>query len=361
MTEMNQQLESIASHVAKAFGSFRDLEEALSQTAGFCYSPEGTTLTDLLSKTQNDFTRFKMWVGNQAAHQSGPASLDHRLREAPHLQQQVVYLLKDISESLQDAISIALDRPSFSDQDQGIEKEQDIHDDAIFLDSDGEKDNESNFSDSDSDSDTSPDAGFSTLFIDVGEAIDCLLRLSVAIANPAPHERFRKLDAGNPEDVSFYEPHDIAYVKDKFPKADDQLANALGKFITRRRQFFKYRRAHHEKLASGIASVLSNKETDTSHTEFVPMTVASSLPEQFKGQTDPRAAVIDEDIRSDTGMSHTSYATSVGFPIEGTDEEMQKPAPSIRIPPRPNDPGNGIFECPFCYRMISANTRAAWK
>jgi hypothetical protein len=304
-----------------------------------------------------------MWAGNQAAHQSGPSSLDHRLREAPHLQQQVIYLLKDICESLQDATSKVSESPDSRDQVEEKGRDQDIQDDdASSVNSNQDEDSEFSDFDSDVDGDT-PTTGLSILLIDVGEAIDCLLRLSVAIANPAPHERFRKLGAGPSEDISFYEPHDIAYVRDKFPKIDDELAKALGKFITRRRQFFKYRHAHHEKLASGIESLALNKETDTSRTELVPKTVASSLPEQFKtlAKFEPQAAVIDEDIRSDTGMSQTSYATSAGFVLDGADQEIRKPAPPLRVPPRPSAAEDGIFECPFCYRMISAKTRAAWK
>ncbi|RGP64697.1 transcription factor [Fusarium sporotrichioides] len=356
--EQNQKLESIASHVATTFQSFRDLEDALTERNSFDDSSEGTGKNEPLLVIGNDFIRFKMWAGNQAAHQSGPSSLDHRLREAPHLQQQVIYLLKDICESLEDASSRVSESP-------GSEKGRDWStrdNDASSM--DAAQDEGSDFSDSDPGPNCdAPTTVLSTLLLDVREAIDCLLRLSVAIANPAPHERFRKLGAGASEDVSFYEPHDIAYVRDKFPMVKYQLANAMGKFITRRRQFFKYRLAHHEKLASGIETLASNKETDTGRTEVIPKTVASSLPEQFKAlaKFDPQATVIDEDIRSDTGISETSYATSAGFAFEGTDQEMHKPAPPLRVPPRPSAAEDGIFECPFCYRIISAKTRTAWK
>ncbi|RGP65706.1 transcription factor [Fusarium longipes] len=359
--EHKEKLESIASHVIKTFRVFRDLENALAETPSSDNFSEGAPPDGLLPMIENNFTRFKMWAGNQAAHQSGPSSLDHRLREAPHLQQQVVYLLKDICESLEDAtlkiseISDSLSQVEEHGKDQEVQSDKPS---SVISD----HDQESDFSDSDSDCNI-PNGVLSTALLDVGEAIDCLLRLSVAIANPAPHERFRKLGAGPSEDVSFYEPHDITYVKDKFPKISDELANALGRYITRRRQFFKYRYAHHEKLVSGIESLALNKESDTCRTEIVPQTIASSLPEQFKASAkfDPQAAVVDEDMRSDTGMSQTSYATSAGFVFEGTDLEMHEPPPPLRVPPRPSAAADGIFECPFCYRMISAKTRAAWK
>ncbi|GKU02773.1 transcription factor [Fusarium langsethiae] len=356
--EQNQKPESIASHVAKTFEFFRALGDALAETNSFTDSSEGAAPKGLLLTVENDFTRFQMWAGNQAAHQRGPSSLDHRLREAPHLQHQVIYLLKDICESLEDA---SFEGPESPRSGKGRDWSTQDNDSSPM---DSAQDEESDFSNSDSGSNfDAPTTTLSTLLLDVGEAIDCLLRLSVAIANPAPHERFRKLGAGPSEDVSFYEPHDIAYVRDKFPMVKDELANALGKLITRRRQFFKYRLAHHEKLASGIETLASNRETDTGHTEVIPKTVASSLPEQFKAlaKFDPQAAVIDEDIRSDTGISETSYATSARVAFEGTDQEIRKPGPPLRVPPRPSAAENGIFECPFCYRMISAKTRTAWK
>ncbi|KAF4965697.1 hypothetical protein FSARC_6537 [Fusarium sarcochroum] len=358
------ELGKIASHVSIVFESYRDLQSSLTASAGANSSLDFSDLDKFTPILENDLIRFKMWTGNQAAHQSGPASLDHRLREAPHLQQQVVYLLRDISKSLHDTVCLLLGKPLSWQQNQQDAEDQDDtassgsldHDDAD--DADDFPDDFSDFSDES----PSPDTWLSTLFTDIGEAIDCLLRLSVAIANPAPHERFHKHGVGPSEDASYYEPHDIAYVRDKFPKITQELAEALGKSITRRRRFFKYREAHHIKLAAGLESMASNRETDTSRTE-VPKTVASSLPEHWKNMTnfDPRANFIDEDGRSDTGMSQTSYATSAGFLTEDTNEQAQRPPPPLRVPPLPSSAEKGIFECPFCYRPISATTRTAWK
>ncbi|CVL00349.1 uncharacterized protein FPRN_08532 [Fusarium proliferatum] len=58
-------------------------------------------------------------------------------------------------------------------------------------------------------------------------------------------------------------------------------------------------------------------------------------------------------------MSETSYATSAGY-LTVENGEM-KPVPPLKVPPRPPEADRGVFECPFCYRMISASTRGAWK
>jgi len=49
---------------------------------------------ELLSPVKNEEIRFKTWAGNLGAHHVGKSSLDYRLRQASHLQDQVIYLLK---------------------------------------------------------------------------------------------------------------------------------------------------------------------------------------------------------------------------------------------------------------------------
>ncbi|KAK4236283.1 hypothetical protein C8A03DRAFT_17048 [Achaetomium macrosporum] len=308
---------------------------------------------------KNEMTRFKMWVGNLGAHQGGRTSLDYRLREAPHLREQVLYLLRDASESLEDTLAtirqLASVRSPQARSEDITEKEQT---EAAEKDMDGRS--EDSLTESDVD-EPSPEMRISRLYADIREITDCLLRLSVAIANPAPHERFRKFGA---EDISYREPHDIAYVRDKFPRMNPEMATMLGKAITRRRQFFRYRQAHHEKLAAGLeeSSVLepTAEEERGAPTERFSETIASTLPEHIKAMTDPdlRNDVIDEDNRSDTAASVTSYATSAGFVAGEADI-----APPLRVPGDPLRPGAmfGKFECPYCHRIISASTRAAWK
>ncbi|KAK5653257.1 hypothetical protein OQA88_9156 [Cercophora sp. LCS_1] len=305
-------------------------------------------MQQVLPLFDNEFVRFKMWVGNLGAHQTGRASLDYRLREASHLQEQVIHLLQDASESLQEALAITQPKNGAMDEDEQ-QHSGDSPDDA----------SEDSFTDSDPD-EPSSESRLSTLCADIREVIDCLLRLSVAIANPAPHERFRKFGA---EDVSYRQPTDIAYVRDKFPRLTHEMAEVLGKSITRRRQFFRYRMAHREKLAAGLEDVSTVKDKDDSLTEILPKTVASTLPEHIKANLNLnlRKDVIDEDTRSDTAESMTSYATSAGLSAEMRGGETVPPPPPLRVPSLPIQAKLGSFECPFCYRVISVSSRAAWK
>ena len=347
---LNPGLGPIARHVQVALRDFRALVDVVKLEADED-GPQFPDTYQFLPSLENEATRFKMWAGNLGAHQPGRSSLDYRLREASHLQEQVVRLLQDVSESLQEAFAIAQPRNATVDGDTSPA----VNDGSVADDA-----SEDSFTDSESD-EPSAETRLATLFTDIREVIDCLLSLSVAIANPAPHERFRKFGA---EDISYRESYDIAYVRDKFPKLDQETTKKLGKAITRRRQFFRYRLAHHEKLAAGLETEpVAVKEGDSSRTEIFPKTVASTLPEHIKAMANINLQndIIDEDNRSDIAASMTSYATSAGFLTEVRGGETIPPPPPLRVPPLPQEAEAESFECTFCYRMISASTRVAWK
>lgn len=54
----------------------------------------------ILAQIFDEFGRFKVWSSNIGAHRSGRSSLDHRLRDASHIQKRVVELLGDLGQSL---------------------------------------------------------------------------------------------------------------------------------------------------------------------------------------------------------------------------------------------------------------------
>jgi hypothetical protein len=179
---------------------------------------------------------------------------------------------------------------------------------------------------------------------DVGDVIGCLLRLSISIRNPAPHDHFMSSKA---TDTSYFEDYDVAHVKAKFPLVvDDALACRLGTAISRRRQYFKYREIHRQKLGEG----LMNKDSKLSQAG-VQSTIASSIPAALKAEKtgNPSFGRLDEDESSNSGASQTSYATS--GPASGR----------LKMPPLPEQASQGPYECPYCYMIISVNTTAQWK
>ena len=182
------------------------------------------------------------------------------------------------------------------------------------------------------------------LMSEVAEVVTCLLRLSMAIRNPAPHDQFMESGQIN---TSYFESFDIGHVQAKFPDAEGYLVNRLGKAISRRRQYLKYRDEHHKKLAQGIEDVIVS--TKTAPTEINPeSTVASSIPLDIKAPT--TYIDLDEDVYSEDGLSQTSYATSAN---ESTDNGP---------PPIPKEAQDGKpFECPLCFMIISIRNSHSWK
>lgn len=186
------------------------------------------------------------------------------------------------------------------------------------------------------------------LMSEVVEVITCLLRLSMAIRNPTPHDQFMESGQIN---TSYFEPFDIGHIQAKFPNTEGYLINRLGKAISRRRQYLKYRDEHHKKLAQGIEDVIGTEfaPTKAAPTEINPeSTVASSIPLAMKVPT--THIELDEDVYSEDGLSQTSYATSVN---ESTNN---------RLPPIPKEAQEGKpFECPLCFMIISIRNSHSWK
>lgn len=63
-----------------------------------------TTSTISAAELDDIFSRFKLWAGNLGAlHDSRlPTSLAHRLREAPHIQDEFQALLQDLVSNIED-------------------------------------------------------------------------------------------------------------------------------------------------------------------------------------------------------------------------------------------------------------------
>jgi hypothetical protein len=181
------------------------------------------------------------------------------------------------------------------------------------------------------------------LMSDIAETVTCLLRLSMVIRNPAPHDQFLKsIDI----DTSYYEEFDINHVREKFPNAQEYLIARLGRAISRRRQYLKYRETHHKKLAHGID--IDPSATQDTHTEILSQsTIASSLPTALKSVDH---IDLDRDSQSESGISDASSATA-------TDDTTK-----LHLPPLPKKAQDGSpFECPLCFMIISIRKTRSWR
>ncbi|KAJ4319287.1 hypothetical protein N0V94_003979 [Neodidymelliopsis sp. IMI 364377] len=228
----------------------------------------------------NEFDRFKLWAGNIAAHRKASAIVQ--------------------------GDRIPWDEEVYSDSGSEIlDDDRDIED-------------------------PQDDTEIKQLYVSIGSAITALMRISIAIREPAPNRQSRTIDK------SHFEHHDMLHVQAKFPNAAQYLTERLGRAISSRRQYLTYREIHHDKLSKGIEKLgleAARTETTTNSTEATKLQRTNSLN------------LLDED---DDTSSQTSYATSINATLR---------APKLPKEARERD----HYNCPLCFALIDIHTTAAWK
>jgi hypothetical protein len=183
------------------------------------------------------------------------------------------------------------------------------------------------------------------LVVYISNTIDCLLRISLVIQKPAPHDRFIK---SGRFDQSFRQPWDEQHVRDKFPDIPEWLSERLGKANSRRRQFLEYRKAHHERIAT-VEVLNTARDTGDTGTEVSSLPTLAKQHQESWASTTPE--VLGADNQSDTEISETSYAETVAGEH------------ALLVPIMPEAAqGGAVFECPFCFMLIRGiYNRIQWK
>ena len=287
-------------------------------------SAESSMKTKLpLASLKDIFGGFRLWSSNVGAHRLGRGSLGYKLREASHIRDQVIQLVQSMKAVLNEVSDIVTgQRPSWEDM------------------SDSESDTEEDIANNPQKPDTTE---LAQLAAELKETNACLMRLSVAIRNPAPHDQFKE---SAHIDTAYFEPFDIAHVRGKFAKAPEYLTARLGKAISRRRQYLRYRDEHSKKYSQGLTR--RGTLPDMGAHREVESTVASSLPPAVKASVN--IADLEEEDEYDETQSVTSY------PSSGHDPEKKQP------PPLPKAGRDGEpFECKLCFRPTAVRHVKAWQ
>lgn len=317
---------NIAAGVKQALPLFDNISSLLKASISTSHKEAGKDI-------EKERSRFRIWAGNIGAHQTGGRSLQYRLRDASRLQEQVATLINDLVDTLQDAIDISSGAKVPWDQLESVGGDGDSAEEEPLPDEE--------------DGDDLPTSELSQVARDIEDIVSCLLRLSTALRNPAPHDRFV---AAHDTDTTSFEPWDTMHVRSKFSGVSDDLADRLGKAISDRRKYFNYRQSHHAKLSHGLQPEGLDGEGEGEKLEDAESTLASSLPTHIRSKlATVSLANIDEDELSDAGFSQTSFASS------------NADATKLCVPPLPEEAGKGPFECPLCFHMISASTTVAWR
>lgn len=336
--------------------------------------PDSPWLNDISpADVRDEQGRFKVWADNIGAlqHRQMTSSLEYRLQDASHTRQRVLRFVETLQEFL----------------DQSIPPTRTIHANIYFTvefiisgkregqyADNSEDDGLSSSSDGSSISaslNAEPVSELRELLTGVADSITGLFKLSLILRNAVPRDRYAKAASID----TFSNQYDIDYVWHKFPyprqrdPPDEWLIERLGKANARRREYFKYCKRHHQKLAQ----VPEAPKMEAAPSEEIPLSQHSSAPiAQFDNGTqshipsDRSASVlqpttastyieklhetmIEEHLES---QSVTSYATS----LENKDEE------ELSLPPQPKESMQGMpFECPYCYTIQIVKHERAWK
>ncbi|KAL8931098.1 MAG: hypothetical protein Q9208_000201 [Pyrenodesmia sp. 3 TL-2023] len=187
-----------------------------------------------------------------------------------------------------------------------------------------------------------------------------LYQISIIVRkNPVPHDRLVK---SAKIDTSFYEYWDVRHIEEKYSQANPKLCTRLGKANSRRRQYFKYREQHRQKLSvedGGLPPTHSkHSDAEIPRDTIVPegtkpptTTIESTAASTFF--VDPFQSQLNLEIvnqHSETG-TQTTYESASSV----VQEHLRIPDP-----PKPS-PGMTEFECPYCYTIYRFRSGETWR
>jgi hypothetical protein len=308
---------SVVSHVKTCLRSFQTTIDELPNTRieqRNKFPPESL---------HNEFGRFRIWAADTEAHARGDRSLDYRLREASHLREIVIQSLQDLNAVLKEIRDI-------------ITGERVPYEDLSDSDSD-----DSMYSPRDEEQETTE---LSQLVSSIPEITTCLMRLSLSARNPAPHDQFLQSTRIS---MDHFEAFDVSHVRTKFPNAEEFLVFRLGKAITRRRQYFRYRRKNRRRLDQDSNVALSKENVDTTQFPENPSVTTSHVPTSNDDESPPIGSYMTEyyeDILFQTSyLSSSLHATRLLPPIAPLESFDSEP-----------------FECPLCFQIVTTSSDAEW-
>ncbi|KAJ5961323.1 Zinc finger C2H2 [Penicillium vulpinum] len=258
---------------------------------------------------KDELGRLRVWAANIGAHQTGQSSLDHRLRDASHIKEQTLRVLRRLQQTTEDINDVLHHSPEDNDfSDLSEDEDDDEHQTEI-----------------------------QSIYHALRDTVNNLFQLSMVIRKPAQHDR---LLGTKRSDAVFYEPFDRLHVVAKYPQADEDILNRLGPAISQRRAVMRYRERHRTKLAQGLNRVILDQADGQS--AILSDTVATKFVQDL-----PAAK---NDLELLTVASQTSYAQTILNGAKGT-----------VLPPPPKDSADGApFECPYCFVIITITNRRAW-
>ncbi|KAI1502966.1 WD40-repeat-containing domain protein [Biscogniauxia marginata] len=304
--------------------------------------------------------RFDQWAGNLGALQSTKSrlSLEHRLRNSPFTKNAIRKMLMDLHDSVQTAADIAVGKRSNRTAGPIIGSGTNLAEYDI-----SSSDSDSAISSTSSIGNYTQAAGLTSEIQELMSAIklglDNLFKASVFIRKFAPKEKRQRASNTKPFDNRA----DVMHIKDRYPvvtKKNVALVTRLGEANARRRQYFKYRRDHNDRLSRPDTEGDVSESGSKLHLQSRPVDKSSKLTKSISSEqtkpsllaeteatelvVDPLAEVqLSSLLDAPSAQSVVSFATSV---IESSEDNLS-------FPPLPAEAQNNYsFLCPYCMMVV---------
>ncbi|KXH35491.1 hypothetical protein CSAL01_01572 [Colletotrichum salicis] len=214
----------------------------------------GLSVAAKLPSLKSDLFRLKTWHGDftcRAVAELDGRYLDHHLRNASHIQRQLLKLLSGLKESIVDAKKILTGQTVPWDK---LSNKVNTSQDGMI----------------------EPQTELQQIATEICGLVDCLLRLRVATGDPAPHDRITSAKLRkNPEDFSF----DVNFFKETWVRIEEFLAERLGKSVSQRRETL--RQGAHERKSSTNSDLLHNEQSPGASSRH--QKAAESMPPTILG------------------------------------------------------------------------------
>ncbi len=264
----------------------------------------------------DELGRLRVWAANTGALHTGQSSLDFQLRDASHINQQVVELLRDLWHTIIETMD-TLSEDMLDASDDGA-SDDGASDDGESL---------------DAGPDETPKTQLQQLYEGVVTIIDCLYRMSMLIRKPAEHDL---LIGAHESEKAQFELHNNQHIYNMHPEADEHIAQRLKRTILQRRRDLDARARRHDNLERGMEEAQSFHDT-TTEDAISKNIVAEEQDVEFKQSL------------SKSGISRSSRAAS---PIDRR---------QISVPAPPKESAEGKpFRCPYCFFVLKPRDMRSW-
>ncbi|KAK1708896.1 WD40-repeat-containing domain protein [Colletotrichum acutatum] len=310
------------------------------------------------------FERFEQWAENLGALRqlSSKLSLDHRLRDSPTVRASIFSMLEDLNESAKMATEIVSGgrpnrvMPTLDITEEELEE--------FDISSSSSESGASITSNSSRDSRHDKPSEIQKLLSAIRTSLNSLFKASVFIRKFAAEDRRQRASKTKP----FVNTADLMYIKDKYSflwETNEPLAIRLAEANARRRQYFKYRQQHQEKLSSQLDDSLIGRRDAHLRTEPKPLDgeplrqgsiVSGMTKPSILAETEATEFVRNKASEAqlfaisspEPAMSVFSMATTV---VEASDTELQ-------FPPIPQEgQKSDSFLCPYCLEIVLWQTK----